>query len=382
VRAEIHVARRYLVGLRRRTHVATVTLISLIGLALGVLALVVTLSLLEGFQSGIRQELVQRATHVRVSQAEGRRLAEPEKLASVLQAGLDGVELVRVVRGTGLVSSSFGAVPASVVGRSDAVVASVDQILRARIDAAVGDSVQVISPRQRLTPMGLLPVRLQVDVADVRLAEPGSESGAIRLPLEDAQKLFWGEPAVEAIEIRDERDPWRLDDRVRGVLGTQVSELRVEGLESLHRPLLLALALERVLIFVAVGLMLLVAALNLLCNVAMVAAEKRTDLAVLASLGMAPSALRRLFLLIGIAIGVVGSLVGALLGSGIAIILDATQALPLPSGVFMRSAVPFRVDPLMVTVVVAVALLLATMAAWFPSRMVARREPADGLRYE
>jgi len=382
VGAELHLARRYLVGLRRRTHVATVTLISLIGLAMGVLALVVTLSLLEGFQSGIREELVQRATHVRVSPAQGRRLTDPEKLASVLQTKLDGVELVRVVRGMSLVSSPHGAVPASVVGRSDAVVASLDQILAARIDAGVGDVVQVISPRHRLTPMGLLPVRLQVDVANVRPAEPGSESGAIRLPLEQAQKLFWGEPAVEAIELRDERDPWRLDGRVRDALGAEASELRVEGLESLHRPLLVALALERVMIFVAVGLMLVVAALNLLCNVAMVAAEKRTDLAVLACLGMPPSALRRLFLLIGIGIGIVGSLSGALVGSGIAIALDATEALPLPSGVFLRSAVPFRVDPAMVAVVVVVAMLLATAAAWLPSRLVARREPAEGLRYE
>jgi lipoprotein-releasing system permease protein len=362
--------------------VATVTLISLTGLALGVLALVVTLALLEGFQSGIRAELVHRATHVRVSPLEGRRLVEPDNLASVLQAELGGVELVRVVRGTSLVVSSFGAVPASVVGRSDAVVASVDQILAARIDAGVGDTVQVISPRHRLTPMGLLPVRLQVDVETVRLAEPGSESGAIRLPLEQAQKLFWGGPVVEALELRDEADPWQLDDRVRAALGARAADVKVEGLEALHRPLLVALALERVMIFVAVGLMLVVAALNLLCNVAMVAAEKRTDLAVLAGLGMSPAQLRRLFLLMGVGIGVAGSLVGALAGSVIAIVLDATEALPLPSGVFMRSAVPFRVDPLMVTVVVAVALLLAACAAYLPSRMVARREPADGLRYE
>jgi lipoprotein-releasing system permease protein len=194
--------------------------------------------------------------------------------------------------------------------------------------------------------------------------------------------LLWGEPAVEALELRDPTDPWRLDHRVRSALGDLAGGTRVEGLEALHRPLLVALALERVMIFVAVGLMLVVAALNLLCNVAMVAAEKRTDLAVLAGLGMSPSQLRRLFLVMGVGIGVVGSVTGAVLGTAIAVGLDATEALPLPSGVFLRSAVPFRVDPVMVTVVVTVALLLATAAAYLPSRMVARREPAEGLRYE
>ena len=79
--AELHLARRYLVGLRRRTHIATVTLISMVGLALGVLALVVTLSLLEGFQASIREEIVARATHARVVPVQGRRLDQPQELA-------------------------------------------------------------------------------------------------------------------------------------------------------------------------------------------------------------------------------------------------------------------------------------------------------------
>jgi lipoprotein-releasing system permease protein len=114
----------------------------------------------------------------------------------------------------------------------------------------------------------------------------------------------------------------------------------------------------------------------------MVAAEKRTDLAVLAGLGLPPKSLRRLFLLIGLGIGVCGAVTGAVVGSGLAIALDATEALPLPRGVFMQSSVPFDVDPGMVAVVVLAALALSTAAAWLPSRMVARREPAEGLRYE
>ena len=380
--AELHLARRYLVGLRRRTHVATVTLISMVGLCLGVFALVVTLALLEGFQSSIRSEIVARATHARVSPSRGRRLEDPAKLASVLQEKLGQVEMVQVVRGTCLVSSLSDAVPASVVGRSDVLEVVVDRILAARLGVGVGDEVQVISPRQRLTPMGPLPVRVRTEVADVRAPEPGAEGGAVRLPLELAQRLLWGHEVVEAIELRDSERPWRLGARVREALDDAGVAARVQGLDELHRPLLLALALERVMIFVAVGLMLVVAALNLLCNVAMVAAEKRTDLAVLSGIGMTPRALRRLFLLLGIGIGLVGSTLGAVLGIAIALLLDRTQALPLPRGVFIVSSVPFRVDPAMVGLVMAVALTLAAAASWLPSRMVARREPAEGLRYE
>ena len=379
---ELHLARRYLLGLRRRTHIATVTLISMIGLGLGVLALVVTLSLLEGFQASIRSEIVARATHARVIPVDGRRLADPGKLASVLQEKLPEVELVEVVRGTCLVSSFTDAVPASVIGRSDALDVGLDRILANRLQVGSGEEISVISPRQRLTPMGPLPVRVRAEIARVLVPEPGSQEGSVRLPLGLAQRLLWGDAVVEAIELRDITDPWQLGDRVRSVLGPETDEIRVEGLVDLHRPLLLALAMERVMIFVAVGLMLVVAALNLLCNVAMVAAEKRTDLAVLSGIGMTPRSLRRLFLLLGTGIGLVGSTMGAVLGIAIALLLDRTQALPLPRGVFIVSSVPFRVDPAMVGLVMAVALTLAAAASWLPSRMVARREPAEGLRYE
>jgi lipoprotein-releasing system permease protein len=382
VSVEIHLARRYLMGLRRRTHVATVTLISMIGLGLGVLALVVTLSLLEGFQASIRSEIVTRAIHARVIPVKGRRLSNPRELASVLQEELPEVELVEVVRGTCLVSSFTDAVPASVIGRSDALDVGMDRILANRLQVGSGDEVSVISPRQRLTPMGPLPVRVRAEIARVLAPEPGSQEGSVRLPLGLAQRLLWGETVVEAIELRDISDPWQLGDRVRSALGSEIDEVRVEGLVDLHRPLLLALAMERVMIFVAVGLMLVVAALNLLCNVAMVAAEKRVDLAVLAGIGLQPKALRRLFLLLGMGIGLVGSILGAVIGVAISMLLDESGALPLPRGVFSFSSVPFQVEPSMVAVVMAVALALAAAASWLPSRMVARREPAEGLRYE
>lgn len=381
MRAELHLARRYLFGLRRRTHVATVTLISLVSLGLGVLALIVTLALLEGFQSSIRADLVARAAHARLRPTQGRVLEAPDRLASLLQARLGGVEMVQVVRGTCLVSTAVDAVPASVEGRSDVVGVAIDHVLSARLATAAGDVVQVISPRQRLTPMGPLPVRLNVDVTGVVPPALGDETGKVMLPLADAQRLLWGRPVVEVIELRDSGDAWGLGRRVRQALAEE-GGVAVDGLEMLHKPLLMALALERIMIFVAVGLMLVVAAVNLLCNVAMVAAEKRTDLAVLAGLGLAPRALRRMFLLLGVAIGAVGATVGAILGVLISVVLDATHALPLPRGVFAVASVPFKVEPQAVALVMVSALLLATAASWLPARLVARREPAEGLRYE
>lgn len=382
MKAEFLLVKRYLFTLKRRTHIATVTAISLTGLALGVMALIVTLALLEGFQGTIRSDIVNRAAHAKVAPATGRALEAPDALASVLHDALPGVELTRVVRGTCLVTSLIDAVPASVVGRSDVERVAIDRVLAARISAGPGERIQVISPRQRLTPMGPVPVRLQMEIAEVVPPLSGNESGVIKLPISKAQTLLWGKPVVDSLELRDSTDPWRLGDRAADALADTEYDVRVLSLDELHQPLFLALSLERIVIFAAVGLMLLVAALNLLCNVAMVAAEKRQDLAILGGLGMSPFSLQRLFLLLGCGIGVTGTIVGALAGWAVASFLDATQALPLPRGVFVVSAVPFKVKPGMALLVLSIAMALTLLASWFPARAVARREPAEGLRYE
>ncbi len=380
--AELYLARRYLAGLRRRTHVATVTAISLVSLSLGVLALIVTLSLLEGFQSTIRGELIKRTAHARLTPASGRLIENPSKLVAILHSNLPNVKIVEAVDTTCLVGPAGGAVPALVEGRSGIHRVKADSVLAARLGIAPGDSVDVIAPRRRLTPLGPVPVRMRVTVAAVEPPQPGREGGALFLPLHVAQRLLWGKPAVEAIEMRDPAHPWELASRVRRVLGADARMLRIEGLKELHHPLLLALSLERAMLFLAVGLMLIVAALNLLCNIAMVAAEKRTDLAVLSGLGVGPRALRRLFVYLGLGIGLAGSVSGAAAGTLLAVVLDRTHAIPLPRGVFIVSSVPFRVQPGMVAAVTGLAVVLSLVAAWLPSRTVSRRDPAEGLRYE
>lgn len=382
MRAELHLAARYLVGIGRRTHVATVTLISFLGLALGVLALVVVLALIEGFQSAIRSGLVATTVHARVEPKAGRRLSDARELASVLQGQLPGVDAVLVVRGTCLVASEVDAVPASVIGRSDVSEPAVNRVLAVRLAIAPGDEVEVISARQRLTPMGPVPVRARVEVGATGAVSQGEEGGTLRLPLEVAQRILWGGDVVESIELSAAGDPWGVGRRTRALLAEIRPDVRVAGLDEIHRPLLLALTLERVMIFAAVALILVVAALNLVCNIAMVAAEKRKDLAVLASLGLEPARLRRLFVVMGLGIGLAAAAVGSVSGVVLATLLDATGALRLPRGVFVATSVPFRVSPVTVAAVVGLALALAATASWLPARVVARREPAEGLRYE
>ena len=207
--AELALAARYLLGLGRRTHVATVTAISLIGLTLGVLALVVTLALLEGFQSTIRAEVVRRSAHARITADSGRLLQAPEALARRLHERLGDVDVAEVVRGACLVSTGAGGVPARIVGRSGLERVVVDRVLAGRLAVGPGEPVLVLAPRSRLTPLGPVPVRVRLTVDTVVPREPGgSEGGVLMVPLTTAQRLLWAKPVVEALELRDSADPW------------------------------------------------------------------------------------------------------------------------------------------------------------------------------
>jgi len=156
----------------------------------------------------------------------------------------------------------------------------------------------------------------------------------------------------------------------------------VVSFRDLNRPLLAALQLERAMIGVGVALVIVVAALNLLCNLALLAAEKRADVALLAALGLPPERVRSLFLGLGIGVGALGGVLGTAFGGSVAYLLDRTHALPLPRGVFVVAHVPFRVTASALALALAVSLISALLASLVPARAAARRDILEGLRYE
>jgi len=372
-------AGRYLLGLRRRTHVAAVSAISFGAMALGAAALVVTLALLEGFQSTIRTQLAASGVHAELRPRIGRALPDGDWVAR-LRAAHPELE-VRMVRGGAVwCLGPDSAVPADLEAVDTLSRVEVNRILAAELGAGVGTEVTIASPRLTLSPLGPLPLRRRVDVAAVGATQPGDERAVIRVPLQLGGELL-GSTAPRAVDLRahDPRRAWEVaSDVQRDVPGG----VEVVSFAELNRPLLAALALERVMIGFGVGLVMVVAALNLLCNLALLAAEKRADVAVLAAAGLAPSRVRRLFLLLGLGVGALGGILGTVLGAAAAALLERTHALPLPRGVFIVSHVPFRVTPGAVTVVLGVSLLAALLASLAPARAAARRDVLEGLRYE
>lgn len=369
---------RYLLGLRRRTHVAAVSTMTFATMAVGAAALVITLALLEGFQSTIRAQLLDSGVHAELRPSSGRELP-PGDWVQQLAARHPELEVQPVRRGAVWCVGLDGAVPAEVeVGGNGRI--EINRVLAARLGAGVGSELTLASATQVLTPMGPMPLRRRVTVDQVAETGPGEERALVRVPPAVGRGLLpVGEPQLVEIRARDASQAWSLAD---GLAGEAPDGVQVVSFQELNRPLLAALQLERTLIGLGVALVIAVAALNLLCNLTLLAAEKRADVSVLATIGLRPARVRSLFVGLGLSIGALGGVLGTVLGSAIALVLDRGRLLPLPRGVFIVSHVPFRVTPEAVVMVLAVSVAAALVSSLPPARAAARRDLLQGLRYE
>jgi lipoprotein-releasing system permease protein len=386
LRFETFVALRYLTTSRRRAHVALIALISIVGIAVGVMALIISLALLSGFQDRIRSQMMEKSAHLRVLPERGDRLADPEKVAWAL-AGIPGfVASGPAIEGRGWAAdlegtSGFfiryrngGARPAA--EGSDARVSSA---LAARLHLQRGDLFRVISSRTRLSPIGPIPVAVLLRVADVFGASGLSRSSDVEVSEDTARVLSGIAKGAGAWEARL-TDPRKADaaaDAARAALGPGYV---VETWRELNAPLAFALRLEKVVIFATIALIIVVAALNIVSNIALTVIEKKRDLGVMTSMGATPASLRRVYLTLGAVIGIVGTSVGLALGVGLSMTADRFQIVPLPSDVYVMTHVPFAVHGAEVAAVAAFAMATAMLASVLPARAAAKLAPGEAIR--
>jgi lipoprotein-releasing system permease protein len=172
----------------------------------------------------------------------------------------------------------------------------------------------------------------------------------------------------------------RADEAARLVSARLGPAYRVQTWRDLNASLGFALRLEKLVIFVTVALVILVAALNIVSNISLLVVERKRDLGVFATLGAAPDSLGRVYVLLGLAIGGLGTGLGLAGGAGSAFLLDRFGLVPLPSDVYMLSHVPFALHPGELAVVSAFSLAMALAAAAFPARVAARLAPGEAIR--
>lgn len=384
MRFETFVALRYLVASRRRAHVALISAISVAGLAVGVAALVVSLALLSGFQDRIRRQMMDRTAHLRVSPARGARLADPVRVRAVLSSLPGAAGVTPAVEGRAWASDAAGSAGVPVRFRNGAGPAPAEGearitgVIAARLHAGPGDAIRLTSSRTRLSPIGPLPVSAVVTVGEVRRGSALEKPGEIEVSEETARLLSGGASGAAAYEARL-ADPERAPEAARSVERALGGDYRVQTWRDLNAPLAFALRLEKAVIFLTVALVILVAALNIVANIALTVVEKKRDLGVLTSMGAAPGSLERIYLTLGLCIGALGTGAGLLVGVGLSVVFDRFGVVKLPD-VYLLPHLPFSVHPGEVAVIGIFSLVTAIAAAVLPARAAARLAPGEAIR--
>jgi len=390
---EAFVALRYLTASRRRAHVALISTISVLGLAVGVAALVLSLALLSGFQDRIRSQMAQRSPHLVVSPARGARLSDAARVRAALGTlpGVVGVEPVLEgrawasdVSGETAIPVRYRNAPAGTLDRAEAAapreppLARVSSSVAARTGMAPGGSIRLTSSRTRLSPLGPIPVAVMARVSEISRKGALEKGPDVEVSERLARVLSGVAEGARAYEARLS-DSGRAPEAAREVASALGGAYRVETWEELNAPLSFALRLEKLVIFVTVALVIVVAALNIVSNIALLVVEKKRDLGVLNSLGAAPRSLARIYLTLGAGIGAIGTAGGVLVGVAAATLLDRFQAVPLPPDVYLISHVPFAVHAGEVCLVALFAFSTAVAAAVLPARAAARLAPGEAL---
>lgn len=415
------IARRYLVSRRRVTLVSVLTGLSMAGVALGVTALIVVLSVMNGFFDVVRNLLVSFDPHVRVEAVEGRRLDGADEVLAIAR-GLDGVisaaayvegramlsfdgrtgqTQVVVVRGvepealadpTGdgrladaLVSGAFDlgptpdGPPGIVLGNALALETGVFP----GIDGG-GSRIGLLSAQgiERLLtqPFGLPPQQPFV-VRGLYELEPAYDRQHVFVSMAEAQRLFRMPGAVTGVELR-------LDDldraeavKARLEAALPPGQYRVQTWYDLQRALYDVMRLEKWGASLILGLIVLVAAFNIVGSLTMIVIEKRRDLGALRAMGATQRDIRRIFLYEGLLVGGIGAGIGLALGLGLALLQQATGFVPLADAeAFIIDAYPVSIRAFDVILVTVVAVVLCVLASLYPAARAAAVEPADAVR--
>jgi lipoprotein-releasing system permease protein len=404
---ELQIALRYLLAKRRQVFISVISLVSTIGVTVGVMALIIALALMTGLQNELRDRILGSSAHVYVwkpsglvdYRAEVARMKEIPGVAGAAPAVL-GKALVTSERGEGFITVK-GIDPAlegevTDIGKSmtagdlaelrpatDEAFASIviGKALSGSLSAFPGDVITLVTPQGSLSPMGLMPRQRRVRIAgtfSLGLFEFDQSYGFV--DLETAYRLT-GLDRPDHLEIRvtDIYDAPAVADEIQDRLGP---DYITQDWSDMNQSLYSALWLEKIAMGIGIGLIVMVAALNIVASLVLLVMEKTRDIAILKTMGASSRSIMTIFLAQGMIIGLVGTVVGATLGAVIAYLLDRYRLISIPSDVYQVTYLPFKLLPWDLAVVVMGAVVVCFFATLYPSRQAARLDPAQALRYE
>jgi lipoprotein-releasing system permease protein len=421
MRFELFIAARYLRAKRRQAVVGVITLISVIGVMAGVASLIIALAITNGMRRDLQEKLVGSTAHVMLMRTAGDGIRDWRPLLERLRTlphvtaaapGLYGQVLISkgARAGEGLVEGILPADQNTIsdilqnvkkgsaealepqssesasqqVGGETAAVPPIviGQDLAEALGAEVGDKVMVTSPQGELTPFGIVPKYQGYQVAGIfKSGFYQYDSSYAFVRLTEAQRLFSEPDLVSAISFK-------VDDMYKAAtVGREIEQAAGKGFETTNwmeqnRPLFSALAEEQVVTFIILALIVCVAALNILIALTMMVMEKTRDIAVMMSFGVRVDQVRKIFLLQGLLISLIGTVLGLIVGYWLSWLGGHYRFIHLNAEVYSIDYLPFAPRLVDAVIVGAVSLGVSLLATLYPSSSAAKVLPAEALRYE
>ena len=406
---ELFVALRYLFTLRKNNFISVISLFAVCGVALGVAALIVVIGVMNGFSTDLRDKILGVNAHVIVTAYDGT-LENYHHMTDRIEK-IPGVTGVTPFIYSEVMLSSGGGVKGVVLRGVDAETAkgvlslpgdmvsgSVDSLskdgklpeivignqLARRLGLVIGDTVNLLSPSGTRTAAGFTPKVRVFKVGGIfRTGMYEYDSSLAYISNTAAQKLLgFKRDFVSGLEIRL-ADVYAVDN-IGKLLDKELAgyPVQIRNWQEMNANLFAALKLEKTAMFIILAMIVMVGSFSIITTLVMLVMQKTKDIAVLMSMGATSGSIRRIFMLQGTLIGLIGTTIGYMIGIPVALLLKKYQFIKLPSNVYPVDYLPIRMDWMDLTIIGVAAFLLCFLATLYPAKQAAALEPAQALRYE
>jgi lipoprotein-releasing system permease protein len=410
---ELYVGLRYTRAKRRTHFISFISFISILGIALGIWALISVMSVMNGFEKEIRARILGAAAHIQIMGADGT-IASWEPLATAVKANPEVLAAAPFVNAQGLLTNGTtvrGVFVRGIVPELENTVADFNTHMKAgRLEdlrpgefgialgvalarglrLEVGDRVTLVSPQGQVTPAGLMPRLKQFTVTGIFSMDHNEFDSALALVnLRDAQVLYRMDSGVSGIRLKL-KDLDRAPEVARDLAKTVTSDVFITDWTQQNVNYFRAIQIEKRMMFIILTLIIAVAAFNLVSTLVMVVTDKHPDIAILRTLGASPGSIMKIFMVQGVVIGMVGTILGV--ATGIVTAFNIDTVVPaierlfhfqiLSREVYYISELPSDLHWGDVVWTAVISLGLSFVATLYPSWRAARVNPAEALRYE
>lgn len=406
---EFFVGSRYLRTKQKHAFISLVTILSIAGVTVGVMALMIVIAVMAGFENELKNRILGVESHVvimrsgepfreyakvikQIEQTRGVEAAtpfihsqimlrSPYSISGAILRGIDPKTAGRVIRNLQAASLLQAPTDGQEAPQPLAPGIILGKELARNLGSAKGDQVYLISPRGMISPFGHLPATIRFEVKDFFESGMYEYDGAMAyIRLSDAQKILQMKAAVTGIEVRV-KDIYQARQIGHEIIKDLGFTYWAKDWMQMNKNLFSALKLEKTAMFIILVLIILVAAFNIASSLIMMVMEKTRDIAILKAMGANNRSIRKIFVFKGMIVGSIGTLLGVGFGFVLCFLLKKYKFIELPGDVYYITTLPVRLEVLDVILIASATLVISFLSTLYPAYQASKLNPVEAIRY-